>query len=116
MRKVFNSVLVLIAFSMTLYFGKAELWSGEKMTGNPRNGKLLYDKLKCNYCHRIGSEGGSVGPDLTKESTKGRGIEWQINHLIDPKSAHSKHPDMPKFDKLTDKMLLDIASYMESLK
>lgn len=36
----------------------------------------------------------------------------------DPASTHPKHPNpyMPKFDKMTDKMLLDLATYLESLK
>ena len=107
--------LVCILSAMLLW-GNTESWSEEKKKGSPKNGKLLYDKLKCNYCHKINAQGGNVGPDLTKESSKKRGVEWQIRHMVDPEFAHPKHPDMPTFDKLTDKMLLDLASYLESLK
>jgi mono/diheme cytochrome c family protein len=109
-------IFLVFILSAMLLWGNTESWSEEKKEGSPRNGKLLYDKLKCSYCHKIGSEGGSVGPDLTKGGAKNRGVEWQIKNLIDPASTHAKHPDMPKFDKLTDKMLLDLASYLESLK
>lgn len=116
MKKGLNVLLVLLVFLAALIFTRTELWSEDKKTGSPRNGKLLYDKLKCNYCHKINGQGGNVGPDLTKESSKKRGVEWQIRHMVDPAFAHPKHPDMPTFDKLTDKMLLDLASYLESLK
>jgi cytochrome c553 len=109
--------LVMVTVSVTVLLG-AEAWSAEKGdTGSPANGKLLYNKMRCYYCHKIGSEGGTTGPDLTKESTKKRGIEWQIKNLADPSSTHLKHPEnMPKFDKLTEKMFLDLAAYLESLK
>jgi putative heme-binding domain-containing protein len=35
--------------------------------GNPNRGRTLYaGKGTCSTCHRVGSEGGTVGPDLTK--------------------------------------------------
>jgi hypothetical protein len=57
------------------------------------NGRILYKKLKCSYCHTIGGEGGTTGPDLTQEGTKNRSIGWQIKNLTDPSSAHPKHGD-----------------------
>lgn len=109
---------ILVALSLAIFFSGGETWSGEAK-GSPEKGKILYNKLRCYYCHRIGNEGGNTGPDLTKEGAKKRGIEWQIRNLNDPASTHpTKHPDprMPKFDKLTDKMLVDLASYLESLR
>jgi mono/diheme cytochrome c family protein len=111
-------ILVVVLFLTTVLFGR-ELWSAKKeKTGSPENGRILYNKLKCSHCHRIGDVGGNVGPDLTKEGNRKRGIEWQVKNLIDSASTHPKHPNpyMPKFDKMTDKMLLDLATYLESLK
>jgi len=111
--------LVFLVFSVTILSGAAALSADKTKAGSPEKGKILYNKMRCYYCHKIGNEGGTTGPDLTKEGTKNRGIEWQIRNLNDATSTHpTKHPDprMPKFDKLTDKMFLDLASYLESLK
>ena len=111
---------VLVTFSTAVLCGGAAVWPAETLKGgSPEKGKLLYNKMRCYYCHRIGSEGGTTGPDLTREGMKNRGLEWQIRNLNDPASTHpTKHPDplMPKFDKLTDKMFVDLATYLESLK
>ncbi len=119
MRRAALLGLVLVVTGATL-FGLACSGSKEKgLVGSAENGRILYKKLKCSYCHTIGDKGGTAGPDLTKEGTKNRSIEWQIKNLTDPSSAHPKHSDaseMPKFDKLTDKMLLDLATYLQSLK
>lgn len=119
MRNTVNGA-VLITFSLAVLCGGAVAWPAEKLKGgSPEKGKILYNKMRCYYCHRIGSEGGTTGPDLTKEGTKNRGLEWQIRNLNDATSTHpTKHPDprMPKFDKLTDKMFLDLAAYLESQK
>lgn len=112
-QRIFSAVLVSF---VVLFFGSGIGWSENEKAGNVRNGKLLYDKLKCSYCHKINGKGGNTGPDLSKEGAKNRDIKWQVSHLVDPASQHSKQPDMPKFDKLTDKMLLDLAAYLESLK
>lgn len=111
-------ILVVVFFLIMVIFGR-ELWSAEKeKKGSPENGRILYNKLKCSHCHRIGDVGGNVGPDLTKEGNRKRGVEWQVKNLIDSASTHPKHPNpyMPKFDKMTDKMLLDLATYLESQK
>jgi mono/diheme cytochrome c family protein len=114
---VLGLVLVITGAAV---FGLACSGSKEKgPVGSVENGRILYKKLKCSYCHTIGGEGGTTGPDLTQEGTKNRSIGWQIKNLTDPSSAHPKHGDtseMPKFDKLTDKMLLDLATYLQSLK
>lgn len=109
-------LLLILVVSAALFYSTGTVLSEQKKTGNDRNGKLLYDKLKCGYCHKINGKGGNTGPDLTKEGAKNRGVEWQMKHLVDPESKHAKQPDMPKFDNLTEKMLLDLAAYIESLK
>ncbi|MBC7927386.1 MAG: c-type cytochrome [Bryobacteraceae bacterium] len=39
---------------------------GEKVSGNPANGKVIYAKQGCGNCHQIGVEGGTYGPELTR--------------------------------------------------
>ncbi len=111
--------LAYFLVAITFFLG-AQAWSAEKGNGgDPKKGKILYEKMRCYYCHRIGNVGGTTGPDLTKMGTKNKGIEWHIRNLKDATSTHpTKHPDprMPQFDKLTDKMFLDLAAYLESLK
>lgn len=111
---IITPVLVAAAFIFSTV-----AWAAETK-GNARNGKLLYEKLRCFYCHKINGEGGDTGPDLSKIGAKGKGVEWQIKNLVDPSETHRKlkhpSPNMPKFDRLTDKMLLDLATFLESLK
>ncbi len=108
---------IFVVLMVAVLWGGGLAWTAEKETGSPEKGKILYNKLRCYYCHRIGTEGGNTGPDLTKESARNRGIDWQIKNLRDPSTTHLKHPEnMPKFDKLTDKMFFDLAAYLESLK
>jgi mono/diheme cytochrome c family protein len=53
---------------------------------NALAGKQIVETGGCLTCHMIAGIGGTVGPDLTQEGTRGRGIEWQIDHLKDPAS------------------------------
>lgn len=109
-----RNFLILFMFCMMM------LWTAgasSSENGAPDKGKILYQKLRCYYCHKIGNEGGNTGPDLTKEGDRKRGIEWQIKNLADPSATHLRHPEnMPKFDKLTEKMFRDLAAYLESLR
>ncbi len=43
-------------------------------TGDPNNGKKVYDRLNCSTCHRIGNNGGDIGPDL---SAVGSGLSYK---------------------------------------
>jgi len=36
------------------------------VTGNPTNGKQVYESSGCSKCHIINGEGGDLGPDLTR--------------------------------------------------
>jgi cytochrome c553 len=109
--------LTFLVLSVVFLWTAEAMAAGKGNTGEPDKGKILYNKLRCYYCHKIGNVGGNTGPDLTREGTKNRTIEWQMKNLADPSSTHLKHPEnIPKFDKLTDKMFLDLAAYMESLK
>lgn len=111
-------VITLIFLTFFLTASCSQSKEGDKQ-GSVKNGRILYGKLKCSYCHKINDEGGTTGPDLTRIGAKNLGIDWHVRNLVDPQSAHPRHPEspqMPQFDKLTDKMLIDLATYLESLR
>jgi putative heme-binding domain-containing protein len=43
----------------------ADILSGSSRRGDPARGKRLFGDTGCAQCHRFGSDGGVVGPDLT---------------------------------------------------
>jgi putative heme-binding domain-containing protein len=57
--------------------------AGTRPPGDPAHGKMLFRDKGCNQCHRVGGEGGRIGPDLTSI-----GGARSVNHLrqamVDP--------------------------------
>lgn len=51
----------LVAFVRSLSQGRA----AEQISGDPANGKRIYEAKGCNGCHRIRGDGGRMGPDLS---------------------------------------------------
>ena len=58
-------------------------------------GKLLFADYDCSACHRIGSEGRFVGPDLTFLGVR-KTVEWERTWLADPE-AFKAGTFMPNF-------------------
>jgi putative heme-binding domain-containing protein len=52
-----------------------------QLRGNPANGKKIYLE-RCASCHRIGSQGNAVGPDLMTVKTAGK--ETLLVNIVDP--------------------------------
>jgi menaquinol-cytochrome c reductase cytochrome b/c subunit len=80
-------------------------------------GAEIFAQLTCLNCHSyLGTGGGFPGaPDLTAEGTKGRGIQWQIDHLRNPAEV-VPGSQMPSFAALTDEQLRQIAVFLEASK
>ncbi len=57
----------------------------EKATGDASAGRMVYEKRGCPTCHRIGNEGGSLGPDLT-EIGRRRGLKFLTESLVTPET------------------------------
>lgn len=76
-------------------------------------GKELFKTNKCSVCHKVGSTGGKLGPDLSNEGNK-RKEAWLQSYLPNPKSINPKNV-MPAV-KLKDADLKALIAYVLSLK
>lgn len=57
----------------------------EKAPGDPSAGRLVYQKHGCASCHRVETNGGSLGPDLT-EIGRRRGLKFLADSLVAPET------------------------------
>ena len=80
-------------------------------------GAELFAASGCLSCHTYAGKGSSNlgAPDLTEEGTKNRGIQWQIDHLINPSSKSPGSP-MPSFAAMGDENLRHLAVFLEASK
>jgi menaquinol-cytochrome c reductase cytochrome b/c subunit len=80
-------------------------------------GARIFALVGCLGCHTYLSAGSpNLGaPDLTTEGTKGRGIEFQIDHLKCPSCVNPGSP-MPAFDNFTDEQYNQLATFLEESK
>ena len=77
------------------------------------NGQKQYSAQGCASCHKIGSKGGKVGPDLTKEGAK-RNAQWLVAFLKNPAAKYPKGTMPPVAGSPKDQQ--DLAAYMLTLK
>jgi mono/diheme cytochrome c family protein len=101
------------------------------MTGSPANGSLarlvvprpqnafrpagafgeLYDRYKCNVCHRFNGDGGSLAPDLSFEGSRAQ-RQWMAEFVKNPLTVRPTLIfRMPQFD-ITDQEASVIADYL----
>ena len=80
---------------------------------DPANGAKIYAAQKCSLCHRIGSTGGKMGPELSAVATT-RSAAWLAKYLVDPKASDPKNK-MPAV-KVTGQDLKDLVAYLGTLK
>lgn len=78
-------------------------------------GRKLYRQEGCVGCHQLDGEGGTVGPDLTVEGTRGRSDEWLVGHFKDP-SAYTPGSVMLSFKQLTDEQLRALTVFLQGEK
>lgn len=90
----------------------------------------MINKLKCGACHTIKAQGlntiGAIGPDLSNESARNRGVDWLVRQIGNPSSIpdsevatgyESKRMLMPAFkNQLTDDQLKSLATFINNLK
>jgi len=78
-------------------------------------GRDLFQTQGCTACHRIGTMGGNIGPDLSDEGLKGKSTEWLTEQLRDSKS-HNPASIMPPFASLGNQKIANLVEYLQSLK
>ena len=86
----------------------------EGLTPDAEAGYQLFQSSACLSCHMLGGSGGALGPNLSNEGSKNRGIEWQIEHLKNPQSK-SPGSQMPPFPNFTDQEYTQLATFLEGL-
>jgi mono/diheme cytochrome c family protein len=80
-------------------------------------GANLFAVSGCTNCHTyLGSGGSNLGaPDLSAEAAKGKGIQFQIDHLKCPSCVNPGSP-MPPFAALGQDNLHKLAAFLEASK
>jgi hypothetical protein len=98
--------------------GLVSTWIEEaNLPEDARPGAELFAQAGCLNCHvYLGDGAQNLGaPDLTDEGTKGRGVQWQIDHLMCPSCVTPGSP-MPSFADLGEDQLRQIAIFLEASK
>jgi mono/diheme cytochrome c family protein len=80
-------------------------------------GAHLFAESGCVSCHTyLGTGSSNLGaPDLSAEGAKGKGIQFQIDHLKCPSCVNPGSP-MPSFASLGDDNLHKLATFLEASK
>jgi quinol---cytochrome c reductase cytochrome c subunit, bacillus type len=101
---------------------KAAIPSWEKKQGFAGNkqavaGANLFAESGCTNCHTyLGTGSSNAGaPDLSAEGAKGKGIQFQIDHLKCPSCVNPGSP-MPPFPSLGEDNLHKLATFLEASK
>ena len=104
------------------YSVKTQVPRWAKEEGFKRNrvalaGANLFAESGCTNCHTyLGSGATNLGaPDLSAEGAKGKGIQFQIDHLKCPSCVNPGSP-MPPFAALGEANLRAIAAFLEASK
>lgn len=82
-------------------------------SGDKVKGEKVYKDAKCSVCHKIGTVGMKMGPELTKVGAK-RDAAWLAKYLVNPKGENPKNK-MPAV-KVKGADLDDLIAYLVSLK
>jgi menaquinol-cytochrome c reductase cytochrome b/c subunit len=125
------TILTVVAMGTLTYKGatakealgselKAAIPSWIKKQGLPPAavpGANLFAESGCLTCHTyLGTGSSNLGaPDLSKEGSKGRGIQFQVNHLKCPSCVTPGSP-MPSFATLGEDNIRKIATFLEASK
>ncbi len=98
--------------------GAVPTWVKEnKLPAAAVPGAKLFAQSGCLTCHTyLGTGSSNLGaPNLSEEGKKGRGIQFQINHLKCPSCVNPGSP-MPPFASLGDENIRKIAIFLEASK
>jgi ubiquinol-cytochrome c reductase cytochrome b subunit len=89
-----------------------------QVSAEVKRGEELFKSSGCLGCHMVHGKGGSVGPELSGDTLKGKSKQWLIDQITNSK-AHfpggGPVTSMTAFTNLNKQQLNDIASYLMSL-
>jgi menaquinol-cytochrome c reductase cytochrome b/c subunit len=87
------------------------------LSADAEAGAKIFAQAGCMGCHTyLGAGSPNLGaPDLSAEGAKGRGEEFQINHLKCPSCVNPGSP-MPPFPNFTDEQYQQLAAFLEESK
>jgi nitric oxide reductase subunit C len=86
------------------------------LKGKPQtlSGKNVYNQYRCDLCHKIGGEGGAIGPDLTHIGSN-KDSPWLAKQIRDPKS-NKPDAQMPPFPQISEGEIQALVNYLVNLK
>ena len=89
----------------------------QNLSATGQEGAKIFALAGCLGCHTyLGSGSPNLGaPDLSAEGAKGRGIQFQINHLKCPSCVNPGSP-MPPFKNFTGEQYQQLATFLEESK
>jgi len=114
MKRVGALIVGSLTLALALSFSASAVGAADGQTkGDPVKGKAVYTAQRCSMCHKIGDEGGPMGPALTDVGSK-RDAEWLMKFLPNPKGMDSANK-MPAA-KATGEDLDNLVAYLLTLK
>jgi len=95
-------------------------WAAKQGFANNKEavaGANLFAESGCTNCHTyLGTGSSNLGaPDLSAEGAKGKGVQFQIDHLKCPSCVNPGSP-MPSFKDLGEDNLHKLATFLEASK
>ena len=89
----------------------------QNLSADGQKGAEIFALAGCMGCHTyLGAGSPNLGaPDLSAEGAKGRGEEFQIEHLKCPSCVNPGSP-MPPFANFTDEQYQQLATFLEESK
>jgi len=83
-------------------------------TKEAEKGKQVFEANGCSGCHKVNGQGGSVGPELSDSTLRGKDRQWLADQITNPKS-HDPNSIMPALTNLSKEQLDNLVSYLMSL-
>jgi mono/diheme cytochrome c family protein len=89
---------------------------GAILTSVQRAGRALYHSQGCDQCHRIGNDGGALGPDLTEVGLR-HSVAWMHSFMEEPSRFHAQ-TRMPAFapPRMSHQEIEEVAQYLATLR
>jgi menaquinol-cytochrome c reductase cytochrome b/c subunit len=125
---VVAALLVIASMGILTYKGATaeEALAGENLALVPEwaeqqglseegtRGAEIFAQVGCMSCHTYLDAGATNlgAPDLSDEGARGRGVDWQIEHLKCPSCVTPGSP-MPAFTAFTDEQYQQLATFLE---